>query len=307
MGIPSDIAPLIPPPPGFVAHTVADIASSSSLLRENAVLEQQHARLAQENYMLRMQRFHLAANLFDDQIPPWDPLSMRPAATTRPTVSLAHRIAAPPSRQTPFLGAVKAAMWPGRDTESTLEPKSKRADDASTSASDDAASRQESDKNGKKKALQSAGPRTTVMLRNLPEDLTREKLLDLIDGAGFARCYDLVYLPIDFTAETALGYAFVNLISTDDAERFFAKFAGSGSDASVSEEGGYDAAWSDALQGLAPHVERYRNSPVMHESVPDAFRPVLFDPATGQRVAFPPPTAVLRPPRRWARRRPAAP
>ena len=39
---------------------------------------------------------------------------------------------------------------------------------------------------------------TTVMLRNLPNDYTREMLLALLDTQGFANSYDFVYMPIDF-------------------------------------------------------------------------------------------------------------
>jgi len=53
--------------------------------------------------------------------------------------------------------------------------------------------------------------------------------------------------------------------------------------------------WSGPHQGLASHVERYRNSPVMHEDVADSFKPVLLK--DGKRIAFPPPTKRLKAPR----------
>ena len=48
-------------------------------------------------------------------------------------------------------------------------------------------------------------------------------------------------------------------------------------------------------QGYEAHVERYRNSAVMHKSVPDEFRPVVFQ--AGRRQRFPPPTRFLKPPK----------
>lgn len=48
---------------------------------------------------------------------------------------------------------------------------------------------------------------------------------------------------------------------------------------------------------------RYRDSPIMHGSVPDEFKPVIFEAGTGRRVDFPEPTKKLRAPRR----RPLAP
>ena len=32
--------------------------------------------------------------------------------------------------------------------------------------------------------------------------------------------------------------------------------------------------WSHPYQGLDAHIERYRNSPVMHEDVPDEYKPM---------------------------------
>lgn len=45
------------------------------------------------------------------------------------------------------------------------------------------------------------------------------------------------------------------------------------------------------LQGLEKHVEKYRNSPVMHDSVGHEARPILIQ--DGKRVAFPPPTKKI--------------
>ncbi|CAJ1439295.1 unnamed protein product [Effrenium voratum] len=54
--------------------------------------------------------------------------------------------------------------------------------------------------------------RTTVMLRNVPNNYTREMLLTLLDAQGLAGCYDFVYLPCDFYRAANLGYAFVNMV-----------------------------------------------------------------------------------------------
>lgn len=146
-------------------------------------------------------------------------------------------------------------------------------------------------------ALESAVPpeeRTTALLRNLPCDLAREELLKMLDGEGFSGYYDFVYLPIDFTTQAGLGYALVNLVTPAAADRFRHSFDGSERWAAP---GGPPCAvsWSGPHQGLAAHVQRYRNSAVMHPSVPDEIKPMAF--AHGVRVPFPEPTERLRAPR----------
>jgi hypothetical protein len=135
---------------------------------------------------------------------------------------------------------------------------------------------------------------TTVMIRNLPTDYTREMLLELLDSEGFAGNYDFVYLPIDFNSQGGLGYAFVNLICPVEAQRFWQQFDGFSRWALPSDKV-CSLNWSSPHQGLAPHIERYRNSPVMHQDVPDNFKPMIF--VDGMRIQFPPPTRPLKAPR----------
>jgi len=58
---------------------------------------------------------------------------------------------------------------------------------------------------------------TTVMLRNLPNDYTREDVLDLLDSGGFRACYDFFYMPVDFQSGSGMGYAFINFVSHEKA------------------------------------------------------------------------------------------
>lgn len=140
--------------------------------------------------------------------------------------------------------------------------------------------------------------RTTIMLRNLPNNYTRTMLLDLLGTAGFAGEYDFLYLPMDFRTHAALGYAFVNLVGPAEAERFQQYFNGF-SKWSLPSSKVCSASWSDH-QGLDAHVARYRNSPLMHETVPDAYRPIMF--ADGVRISFPPATKKIKPPRQGTER-----
>jgi hypothetical protein len=137
------------------------------------------------------------------------------------------------------------------------------------------------------------------MLRNIPNCYNRTLLLELLNEHGFKGSYNLVYLPIDFNTSCGFGYAFVNFVSTERAEVFMSQLQGFQNWNTPSDKV-LDVTWSNAHQGFEAHVERYRNSPMMHETVPDELKPVIF--VNGERVPFPQPTKKPRAPR--TRRRP---
>jgi len=140
---------------------------------------------------------------------------------------------------------------------------------------------------------------TTLIVRKIPKSCTRSQLLALMDREGFSTLYDLIYLPIDFATRTGLGFAFVNFITAEKADQFMKHFHGF-CDWNTSSKKSCEVTLSCELQGFDAHVDRYRSSPVMHESVPDEFKPVIF--ADGIRVMFPPPTKAIKQPRLRASR-----
>lgn len=135
---------------------------------------------------------------------------------------------------------------------------------------------------------------TTVMLRNIPNRYTQTMLLQLLDEQEFQSLYDFVYLPMDFRNGVNLGYAFVNVHAHEDATRLMDIFQGFSKwffdSAKVCE-----VSWAHPHQGLHEHVERYRNSPVMHPSMPEEYKPMLFE--NGTRITFPAPTKAIRAPK----------
>merc|ERR1719382_2274258 len=137
------------------------------------------------------------------------------------------------------------------------------------------------------------------MMRNIPNNYTRARLLEMIDGQGFAGRYDFVYFPIDFRTHAALGYSFLNLCTPEDAEAFRSCFDGFAR-WSLPSSKVCRVSWSEPHQGPQAHIDRYRNSPLMHESVPDEYRPAMF--ASGRRVPFPAPTKKVKPPRQGTER-----
>jgi len=144
--------------------------------------------------------------------------------------------------------------------------------------------------------LSPSEPQTTVMIRNLPESYTRNQLQELLDSRGFKGLYDFIYMPMNFRTKASFSYAFANFVGHEEAQRCmseFESFASWGMDCDKV----CDVSWSNMHQGLMAHIERYRNSPVMHESVLDEYKPAVFKSGTGERLQFPPPQKKVRVPR----------
>merc|ERR1719159_1031032 len=130
---------------------------------------------------------------------------------------------------------------------------------------------------------------TTVMLCSLPKTCSRDMLISTMESKGFAQQYDFVYVPADLTTMLGLGFAFVNLISNEAGERLLKEFNGFDEWASF-DSGQCVAKWSN-LQGLRANVQRYQNSRIMHDSVPDLCKPAMFE--NGMRVPFPKATKLI--------------
>jgi len=149
-----------------------------------------------------------------------------------------------------------------------------------------------------------SGTNTTLMLRNVPRALTRTMLLAELESQGFAGKFDFVYLPVDFEDSTRsgqnFGHAFVNFVCPLSAAQAKECFTGLTAWA-VACEKPCEAMWREQCQGLAAHIQKYRNSALMHESVPDENKPVMF--VDGIRRAFPGPTQAIKAPK--MRRSPA--
>jgi len=134
---------------------------------------------------------------------------------------------------------------------------------------------------------------TTLLLKNLPPTLCREALLRVLDEVGFHGRYDFAYLPTDMSQSGCYCYAFINMISHEAALDFLERLEGF---CAWPQDSGraIQVLWSD-IQGQQAYIDKYRNSTVMHESVPEHCKPVLFH--NGSRVPFPAPTQRIKAPR----------
>jgi hypothetical protein len=138
---------------------------------------------------------------------------------------------------------------------------------------------------------------TTMIIRNVLGHCTREMLIDFMDHLGFHGKYNLLYLPRCFTSQLCFHYAFVNFIS-DEVAVEFQTCAHGFADSQLFGESVADVSLSQC-QGLQANIAKYRNSSVMHHSVPDDCKPLMF--RDGQPVAFPAPTKRIKEDRRARR------
>lgn len=142
------------------------------------------------------------------------------------------------------------------------------------------------------KTEKEAAKPTTIMMRNIANNCTRAQLLEILRCCNF----DFVYLPMDFETRANAGYAFVNMISSSDADRAMQQLDGFRREfcRRFASKKVVEMEWA-STQGLFANVEGLRNNPVMHSSVPDDFKPLLF--RQGVLMDFPPPTKQVRAPR----------
>lgn len=136
---------------------------------------------------------------------------------------------------------------------------------------------------------------TTVIVKQLPTEFSRDMLVAVLDKNGFERSYDFVYIPHNFKEARSFGYAFVNFVDAAVAESFLDRATGF----AEWESKAVEVSWSENHQGIDAHIDRYRNSAVMHESVREEFKPALFH--QGERVPFPKPTKTIKAPMRQRR------
>jgi len=121
---------------------------------------------------------------------------------------------------------------------------------------------------------------TTLVLRKLPKDMTRDVMQKILDTHGFARCYDFLYVPMDFAKARCFGFAIVNFIDAPVALAALAHF----SKAEVCRQK-LTAEWSASHHGLSSLVEKYTNSKVMRENIPEIYKPLVL--SRGVPVPFP--------------------
>eukprot|EP00747_Dinoflagellata_sp_TGD_P152059 gnl/TRDRNA2_/TRDRNA2_177261_c0_seq3.p1 gnl/TRDRNA2_/TRDRNA2_177261_c0~~gnl/TRDRNA2_/TRDRNA2_177261_c0_seq3.p1 ORF type:complete len:522 (+),score=90.24 gnl/TRDRNA2_/TRDRNA2_177261_c0_seq3:59-1624(+) len=107
---------------------------------------------------------------------------------------------------------------------------------------------------------------TTLMIRNLPLAVNQSDLLQELDKTGFAGLYDFCYAPSCFISGETKGFAFVNMITEEDATAFVNSWHASRHWSMKEREPALNISIA-SLQGLeanvvkwsAPRMKRIRN------------------------------------------------
>eukprot|EP00931_Biecheleriopsis_adriatica_P034520 TRINITY_DN19917_c0_g1_i1.p1 TRINITY_DN19917_c0_g1~~TRINITY_DN19917_c0_g1_i1.p1 ORF type:complete len:189 (-),score=22.72 TRINITY_DN19917_c0_g1_i1:170-736(-) len=130
----------------------------------------------------------------------------------------------------------------------------------------------------------------TVMLKNIPNKTTREKLVEILDAGESRGQYDFLYLPIDFRHKCNKGFCFINFRSSDACRLFSSKFHGQPARRYISLDSEKVFEVCPArVQGFRQNIKDIRKGKVMKELVrhPE-WLPLLFD-ARGKPMEFPMP------------------
>eukprot|EP00440_Ansanella_granifera_P002495 gb/GFBE01002713.1/.p1 GENE.gb/GFBE01002713.1/~~gb/GFBE01002713.1/.p1 ORF type:complete len:326 (+),score=58.00 gb/GFBE01002713.1/:1-978(+) len=120
---------------------------------------------------------------------------------------------------------------------------------------------------------------TTMMLRNIPSKYTQSSLVNEIQNNGFEGTFDFFYLPMDIHNRSNVGYAFINFLSPQDAERFREAFSGHTFARFNSKK--VSSVNSAHLQGLLANLRHFENRAVTH-AANKQYRPMVF--LNGRRV-----------------------
>jgi len=120
---------------------------------------------------------------------------------------------------------------------------------------------------------------TTLMLRNIPNSMSRDAVIAELQNKNVLREIDFLYLPGETRSKRNVGYCFVNALDLACAERFKAAFE----HAKIGSSGKICQIGLAKVQGLQANVDAY-----LKNANPDAiFQPVLFNNGVVAPFPFP--------------------
>jgi hypothetical protein len=129
--------------------------------------------------------------------------------------------------------------------------------------------------------------KTTLMLRHIPNQYTRDMILSELTERGVLEYIDFLYLPIDATSHHLnVGYCFLNVINNVVVPLVWEALDGAKLMKVKSTKRCVISLGH--VQGLQSNITAYRNSSLMTRS--DLVRPILLK--NGKRIPFPKPLEV---------------
>ncbi|XP_011099278.1 protein terminal ear1 homolog [Sesamum indicum] len=125
--------------------------------------------------------------------------------------------------------------------------------------------------------------KTTVMIKNIPNQLGRDFMLKFLDDCckSYSLEYDFLYLPMDFRKKGNLGYAFVNFTSAVAALEFSKTLHNYKWETACTDRGPItskkicEVTWA-RIQGKEALIRRFKNSSFCCDRLD--FLPVVLDP-----------------------------
>lgn len=109
---------------------------------------------------------------------------------------------------------------------------------------------------------ESIAPPTTLMIRNIPNRYTQRELIQELETLGFAGTFDFLYIPLDKGTMSNVGYAFVNFVASEWAEKCMAAFENYRFKRHRKVSGKIAAVSVAHIQGLEANIRHYENAAV---------------------------------------------
>jgi len=125
---------------------------------------------------------------------------------------------------------------------------------------------------------------TTLVLSGLPEDLTQDDVIEILDKEGFNGYYDFIYLPMNSDLAGNCGYVVVNMTRHEYGLALAALMQGKSSWCGMNSPQ-CQVTWSFSVQGRKQLAEQYRDTLVKKDSVPADMLPTFF--SNGWPAPFP--------------------
>jgi len=116
---------------------------------------------------------------------------------------------------------------------------------------------------------------TTLMIKNIPNRLTREQLVDEVLSRLPVGSFDFLYLPNDFKTRAGFGYAFINLTSSEAVNLFLTEFNKKRLNCAGGVYSKPIEVSAARVQGFTANVNRLISSPVLF-SADEGSLPLIF-------------------------------